>query len=114
MVFCTQADPSIFEVKFPNSDIKGKVLGDNLELGVTNIILHSEKDTTIYQKSGSLNLGLDEVLEIQKTVSDSGDSVNVSRILIKFDLVEISSSIVDGTITNPSYYLNLLTLNLVT
>ena len=23
-------DPSIFEVKFPNSDIKGKVLGDNL------------------------------------------------------------------------------------
>ena len=26
-------DPSIFEVKFPNSDIKGKVLGDNL--GVT-------------------------------------------------------------------------------
>ena len=26
-------DPSIFEIKFPNSDIKGKVLGDNL--GVT-------------------------------------------------------------------------------
>ena len=23
-------DPSIFEVKFPNSDIKGQVLGDNL------------------------------------------------------------------------------------
>jgi len=23
-------DPSIFEIKFPNSDIKGKVLGDNL------------------------------------------------------------------------------------
>jgi len=23
-------DPSIFEVKFPNSDIKGKVVGDNL------------------------------------------------------------------------------------
>ena len=23
-------DPSIFEVKFPNTDIKGKVLGDNL------------------------------------------------------------------------------------
>ena len=36
-----------------------------------------------------------------------GDSVNVSRILIKFNLGEISSSIVDGTITNPSFYLNL-------
>jgi hypothetical protein len=23
-------DPSIFEVKYPNSDIQGKVLGDNL------------------------------------------------------------------------------------
>ena len=23
-------DPSIFEIKFPNSDIQGKVLGDNL------------------------------------------------------------------------------------
>ncbi len=67
----------------------------------------AEKDTTIYQKSGSLNAGLDEVLEIQKTVSDAGDAINVSRILIKFDLAEISSSIVDGTITNPSYYLNL-------
>ncbi len=67
----------------------------------------AEKDSTIYQKSGSLNSGLDEVLEIQKIVSDSGDAVNVSRILIKFDLSEVSSSIVNGTITNPSYFLNL-------
>jgi len=26
-------DPSIFEIKFPNSDIRGKVLGDNLGVG---------------------------------------------------------------------------------
>ena len=26
-------DPSIFEIKYPNSDIKGKVVGDNL--GIT-------------------------------------------------------------------------------
>ena len=26
-------DPSIFEIKYPNSDIKGKVLGDNLGVG---------------------------------------------------------------------------------
>jgi len=67
----------------------------------------AEKDSTLYQKSGSLNSGLDEILEIQKTVSEAGDSVNVSRILIKFDLSEISSSVVNGTITNPSYFLNL-------
>ena len=27
-------DPSIFEIKYPNSDIRGKVLGDNLGVGV--------------------------------------------------------------------------------
>ena len=26
-------DPSIFEVKYPNADIKGKVVGDNLGTG---------------------------------------------------------------------------------
>ena len=26
-------DPSIFEIKYPNSDIRGKVLGDNLGVG---------------------------------------------------------------------------------
>jgi hypothetical protein len=32
-VLYTALDPSIFEVKFPNSDIKGKVVGDNLSSG---------------------------------------------------------------------------------
>tara|TARA_Y100001963_G_C6780831_1_gene449732 strand:+ start:62 stop:1153 length:1092 start_codon:yes stop_codon:yes gene_type:complete len=67
----------------------------------------AEKDTTLYQGTGSLNAGLDEVLEIQKSVSDSGDNINTSRVLIKFDLTEISASIVNGTISNPSFYLNL-------
>ena len=44
-----------------------------------------EKDTTIFEASSSLNSGLDEVLEIRKNVSDTGASVDVSRILIKFD-----------------------------
>ena len=67
-----------------------------------------EIDTTIYQVSGSGNSGLDEILEVQKTMSDSGGNVKVSRILIKFDLSEISSSIVNGTISNDAkYYLNM-------
>ena len=67
----------------------------------------AEKDTTLYQASGSLNAGLDEILEIRKEVSDTGATVNVSRILMRFNLNYISSSIVRNTITNPSFYLNL-------
>ena len=63
----------------------------------------AEKDTTLYQDSGSLNAGLDEVLEIRKDVSDTGESVNVSRILIQFDISEISSSIIDGRIKKPKF-----------
>jgi len=67
----------------------------------------AEKDTTLYQNSGSLNAGMDEILEIRKEVSATGESVNVSRILIRFDINEISSSIVGGRITKPSFFLNL-------
>jgi len=75
----------------------------------------SNKDTTIYEQSSSLNAGLDEILEIRKDVSQTGATVDVSRILIKFNLGYISSSIVSGLIPEPSkttrrgsrYYLNL-------
>ena len=67
----------------------------------------AEKDNTLYQVSASLNAGLDEILEVKKDVSDNGLIVNSSRILIKFDLNYISSSISNGLITNPKYYLNL-------
>ena len=50
----------------------------------------AEKDTTLYQASGSLNAGLDEILEIRKEVSDTGSTVNVSRILMRFNLNYIS------------------------
>ena len=67
-----------------------------------------EIDTTLYQASGSGNTGLDEILEIQKTMNKSGGSVKVSRILMKFDLSEISSSIVNGTISSDrKFYLNM-------
>ena len=68
-----------------------------------------EIDTTLYEASGSGNTGLDEILEIRKSMSKSGGNIKVSRILIKFDISEISSSIVNGTISTDAkrYYLNL-------
>ena len=79
----------------------------------------ADKDTTVYQQSSSLNAGQDEVLEIRKDVSQTGTSVNVSRILIHFPLEFISHSIVNGTIPKPSnghtasssFYLNLFDAN---
>ena len=47
----------------------------------------SEKDATIYQASGSMNTGLDEILEVRKDISPTGYTVNVSRTLIEFDLL---------------------------
>ena len=66
-----------------------------------------EKDTTIYQMSGSKNTGLDEILEIRKDLNASGKNPKVSRALIQFDLSYISASMVRGTISNPKFYLNL-------
>ena len=71
-----------------------------------------EFDTTLYQASASRNTGLDEILEIEKTMNQSGGNVRVSRILIKFDLAEISRSIVRGQIaTDAKYYLNMYDAN---
>ena len=67
-----------------------------------------EIDTTIYQATGSGNAGKDEILEVQKTMSTSGGNVKVSRILIKFDLGDIQSSINNGTISSDrKFYLNM-------
>jgi len=66
------------------------------------------EDTVLYEASESNNYGLDEILEIRKDVDDAGVTVNVSRILIRFDLNEISQSVHRagaGSITK--YYLNL-------
>ena len=77
-----------------------------------------EADTTLYQSSGSGNSGLDEILEVRKTMSDSGGNIKVSRILMKFDLSEISKSIVDEIIsTDAKFYLNMydaVSVNLTT
>jgi len=76
-----------------------------------NYFIFPESDTTMYQATGSSNTGLDEILEVTKTMSNTGGNVKVSRVLIKFDIKEISGSIVDGTITNPKFYLNMYDAN---
>ena len=72
----------------------------------------ADKDTTLYENSGSLNSGLDEILEVRKDVSDTGAFKEVSRTLIKFDLSYISESIVSRLIPDSGskaarFYLNL-------
>lgn len=67
----------------------------------------ADKDATLYEGTGSMNTGLDEILEVRKDVTNTGAVVDVSRILIKFDLSYISSSVSSGLITSPKYYLNL-------
>ncbi len=85
-----------------------------------------DKDTTIYQYTNGVsatnkNTGLDSILELEKTISaptieiitDITQSVSIltsanSRILIQFDLTELSQSISNGLIsTSSKYYLNL-------
>ena len=65
--------------------------------------IFSDEDTTLYQASSSLNSGMDEILEVRKDVSDTGVTVNSSRVLIKFDLTYVSQSVVSGIITSPKY-----------
>jgi len=70
----------------------------------------AEKDATLYEGSAtqSRNTGLDEILEVRKDMNTDGSVVNVSRTLIKFDITNISESIVAGTIPeNARFYLNL-------
>lgn len=72
--------------------------------------IYSNKDTTIYEDSirKDQNVGKDEILEVGKFIdSDNTTLLGNSRALIEFDLSEISSSIVDGTITSPQYRLRL-------
>jgi len=69
-----------------------------------------KRDATIYSggTTASINTGLDEILEINKVVSNDGTVQNVSRVLIDFDYTDISQSIQDGKIpSNAKYFLNL-------
>jgi len=67
-------------------------------------------DASIYSggTTASINTGLDEILEINKNVNQSGTVSNISRILIDFDYTTISESIQSGKIPSTAkFYLNL-------
>jgi len=66
------------------------------------------KDATLYERYETQNTGLDSVLEISNGLANDGTELKYNtRALVKFDLTEVSNSIVDGKITNPKFYLNL-------
>jgi hypothetical protein len=73
--------------------------------------IFSVQDATIYEDTllREMNTGLDTGLEINKVVSTAGSN-HVTRPLLKFDLSELSASIVSGEITNPRCYLMLSAL----
>jgi len=69
-----------------------------------------KRDASIYSggTTASINTGLDEILEINKNVNQSGAVSNISRILIDFDYTTISESIQSGKIPSTAkFYLNL-------
>jgi len=70
--------------------------------------ISASKDSTIYEVEKTQNAGIDSVLEISKDTTTNSVNNN-TRILIQYDLAEISASIVAGTITSPKYYLKLYT-----
>lgn len=82
-------------------------------------ILYCEKDTTLYSQFPAKNVGTDQILELSKLTAGTpslenddtvfyADTYN-SRILIKFDLTDVSRSISLGKIDQSSaqYYLTL-------
>lgn len=59
--------------------------------------LTASKDASIYLQQPDQNAGLDEVLEVSKVYY--GNIKDVSRALLKFDVVPLSASIADGTVS---------------
>ena len=74
--------------------------------------IYGQKDTTIYEPSTrkQQNTGVDEILEVTKFYDEltEQDFQGNSRVLIKFDISEISASVSSGEISaSAKYYLNL-------
>jgi hypothetical protein len=72
--------------------------------------IYPKYDTTIYEKTESLNSGTDSIIEITHETVGQTDRYN-SRILMKFDLTEVQDYINSGKIPSGSvkYYLQLRT-----
>jgi len=66
----------------------------------------SSKDATVYDDHKSQNTGIDQILEVSKWRPDTGYD-RISRAFIQFDFTEISKSISNGEITNPTFSLEM-------
>lgn len=66
-----------------------------------NLFYTASQDASIYLQQPYQNTGIDEILEVSKQYY--GDTKDVSRILIKFDLTNISASIASGEIPAGSF-----------
>lgn len=71
--------------------------------------IYSKFDSTIYERTESLNTGTDQVLEISHETVGSSSRYN-SRVVMKFDVSDIESKVNSGKISsNAKYYLELRT-----
>lgn len=71
--------------------------------------IYPKFDATIYEKTESLNTGIDQILELSHELVGSSSKYN-SRILMKFDVSDIESRVNSGKISqNAKYYLQLRT-----
>jgi hypothetical protein len=71
--------------------------------------IYPKFDSTIYEKTESLNTGTDQILELSHELVGSSSKYN-SRILMKFDVSGIESDVNSGKISsNAKYYLQLRT-----
>jgi hypothetical protein len=69
--------------------------------------IYSQLDSTIYEKTESLNTGTDQILELSHVTVGTSSRYN-SRVLLKFDLSDIESKVNTGKISsNAKYYLQL-------
>ena len=70
--------------------------------------LYAQRDATIYERTESMNTGLDQILEISHQYV--GSSKYNSRVLLKFDTTELKKNVDSGKISqNAKYYLSLRT-----
>lgn len=71
--------------------------------------IYPQKDATIYERTESMNTGMDSILEL--THETIGSSIFNSRILLKFDTTDVESRVNAGKISgNAKYYLSLRTV----
>jgi len=54
-------------------------------------IFYAESDSTLYESSPTKNTGIDEILEVGKRLSNSGDALEKTRSVIKFNTREVET-----------------------